>query len=146
MSNITNLYAPSDSIANTYLNSGSVNNIVSGVTGNFVNISFWYDEFTLATGLNTIESFVSRDFTFTGYGIGSITALTQGAFSGSLYQRTPTNTKITFVNFGMPSTQSFTGRGGFSQVISGLNRVGLDIYSIGTGITGLSVGLFGVGY
>lgn len=118
----------------------------SGITGNFMNMSFYFDEFNLVTGLNQSESFISRDFFFTGYAVGAIQSGTQGFFSGSFYQRTMTNVKTNFINFGMNSGQFFTGVGGFNQTISGMNRVGLDIYRIGTGITGLSVGLFGVGY
>lgn len=136
----------SGTVSNTFNGSVTNNVNVSGITGNFVNMSFWYDENNLFTGVNTIESFVSRDFTFTGYAEGVINSGTQGTFSGSFYQRTPSNTKVTFVNFGLPPGQFFSGRGGFSQVISGMNRVGVDIYSVGTGFTGLSLGLFGVGY
>ncbi len=118
----------------------------TGITGNFVNMSFYFDEFNLYTGLNVIESLVSRDFFFTGYAIGVINTGTQGFFSGSFYQRNTTNVKTNFINFGHNSGQFFTAAGGFNQIISGMNRVGLDIYRIGTGITGLSVGLFGVGY
>lgn len=127
---------------------GAVNNVtnLSGITGNFVNISFWYDQYNLATGLNSIETFVGRSFTFTGYGLGTINSGTQGFFSGSFYQRTPTNTKTNFVDFSLNSGLYYYAAGGFNQEISGQNRVGLDIYRIGTGITGLSVGLFGVGY
>jgi len=119
---------------------------LSGITGNFVNMSFWYDESNLSTGLNTIEAFVGRSFFFTGYGLGVINTGTQGYFSGSFYQRTSTNAKTNFIDFSLNSGMFFTGVGGYNQEISGMNRVGLDIYRIGTGITGLSVGLFGVGY
>lgn len=118
----------------------------SGITGNFVNLSFYFDTFNLFTGLNIIESLISRDFFFTGYAIGAINSGTQGIFSGSFYQRNTINTKTNFINIGMNSGQFFTGLGGFNQTISGMNRVGLDIYQIGTGITGLSIGLFGIGY
>ncbi len=141
---------------NTTVNSsGTVNNTFNGaitnvnvalVTGNFVNMSFWFDEYSLGTGLNMVEATVGRSFFFTGYGLGAINSGTQGWFSGSFYQRTPTNVKTNFVDFYLNSGTFFSGRGGFSQEISGLNRVGLDIYRIGTGITGLSIGLFGVGY
>ena len=129
--------------------SGStINNNYSftGITGNFVNMSFYYNASTLATGLNNVEAFVGRTFFFTGYAIGSITSGTQGIFSGSLYQRTPTNTKTNFINFSMNSGLFFTSSGGFNQQVTGLNRVGLDIFQIGTGLTGLSIGIFGVGY
>lgn len=119
---------------------------LSGITGNFINMGFWFDQFSLATGLNMIETPIGRDFTFTGYMLGTINTGTQGFFSGSFYQRTPTNTKINFVDFSLNSGVLFSSAGGFSQIISGLNRVGIDIYRIGTGFTGVSVGLFGVGY
>lgn len=150
MSTISNLYAgpQPDNIGNNYNGAGNVSNVIniSGVTGNFVNMSFWFDQYGLTTGLNQAEAGIGRDFLFTGYGIGCINSGTQGSFSGSFYQRTPTNIKTTFVNFGFSAGQLFTGRGGFGQTISGMNRVGFDIYLIGTGITGLSASLFGVGY
>jgi hypothetical protein len=159
MSNITNIL--SGVANNTFYNSGNNTNTVygtlsnygdnavinlSGITGNFVNMAFYFDEFSLATGLNLVESMVGRSFFFTGYGLGVINTGTQGFLSGSFYQRTQTNAKTNFVNFSLNSGMMFSGQGGFNQEVSGLNRVGLDIYRIGTGITGLSVGLFGVGY
>lgn len=126
---------------------GTTNNYsITGVTGNFVNMSFYFDEFGLYTGVNVVESLVGRNFFFTGYAIGAINSGTQGFFSGSFYQRNTLSIKTNFINFSLNSGQFFTGVGGYNQVISGMNRVGLDIYQIGTGITGLSVGLFGVGY
>lgn len=140
----------------TVINSGTATNTFNGAvnsytninqpTGNFVNISFWYDQYNLATGLNSIETSIGRSFTFTGYSLGAINSGTQGFFSGSFYQRTPTNTKTTFVDISLNSGLFFTANGGYNQEISGMNRLGIDIYSIGTGITGLSVGIFGVGY
>lgn len=127
---------------------GTINSNIyaNSLTGNFVNMSWFFDEYSLATGLNQLESFVGRTFIFTGYAIGVINTGTQGSFSGSFYQRNTINAKTNFVSFGLPIGQIFSGRGGFSQEITGMNRVGLDIFSIGTGITGLTVGLFGVGY
>ena len=127
-------------------NNSTVINNASGITGNFVNLSFYYDPTVLSTGLNNAEAFIGRSFFFTGYALGCINTGTQGFFSGSLYQRTPTNVKTNFINFSLRSGQFFTGVGGFSQEITGMNRLGLDIYLIGTGITGFSVGIFGVGY
>ncbi len=136
----------SGTVTNTF-NGTVLNNFsISGITGNFVNMSFYFDEFTLATGLNLSEMFAGRSFFFTGYGIGAINTGTQGFFSGSFYQRTQTNTKTNFVDFYLNSGMFCSGRGGFVQEVTGMNRVGLDIYRIGTGITGLSIGLFGVGY
>lgn len=135
-------------VLQTAINAAStVNNYTfSGITGNFVNMAYWFDSTTLATGLNAVEAMVGRSFFFTGYGIGVINTGTQGLFSGSLYQRTQTNTKTNFVDISLNSGVYFRATGGFNQEISGLNRVGLDIYLIGTGITGLSIGVFGVGY
>lgn len=140
----------------TVINSGTVNNTFNGTvntsinisqpTGNFVNVSFYFDEFGLTTGLNMMEAVIGRSFFFTGYAIGVINTGTQGYFSGSFYQRTPTNTKTNFIDFSLNSGLFFVANGGFGQEISGMNRLGLDIYRIGTGITGLSVGAFGVGY
>ncbi len=152
--NVNNTYNSTSGVINAN-SSGTVNNTFNGtannitnigtVTGNFVNMSFFFDQYTLATGLEQIESFVGRNFTFTGYAIGVINSGTQGSFSGSFYQRTTTNTKVAFANFGMPIGQFFSGRGGLNQIVSGMNRVGVDILNIGTGITGLSLGLFGIG-
>jgi hypothetical protein len=146
----------------TVLNSGTVtnnlnltnsnyNNIVSisGITGNFVNMSFYFDEYGLMTGNNLVESFVGRDFIFTGYAIGAINSGTPSVgpfFTGSLYQRTTTNTKVPFAVIGIPNGSHFRAVGGFSQVISGLNRVGFDLSGVPTGMTGVSIGIFGFGY
>lgn len=119
---------------------------LSGITGNFVNISFYFDSTTLATGLNLFEGFVSREFYFTGYGLGAINSGTQGYLSGSFYQRSPTNVKTSFAAFSLFSGNYSAFTGGFMQLISGLNRIGVDINLIGTGITGLTIGAFGVGY
>lgn len=147
-SGTTNVTNTGTTTNNFNVTGGTVNNNfnLSGITGNFVNLSFYYDPTTLATGLNNAEAFIGRSFAFTGYAIGCINTGTQGYFSGSLYQRTPTNAKTNFINFSLNSGQYFTGVGGFNQTISGMNRLGLDIYLLGTGITGLSVGIFGVGY
>lgn len=150
MSAISNLYQgpQPDTIANNYNGTGNISNSISisGITGNFINLSFYFDQYSLETGLNQVEAFIGRSFTFTGYGLGVINTGTQGFFSGSFYQRTPTNGKSNFVAFSLNSGMYWSGAGNFVQEISGMNRVGLDIYSIGTGITGLTVGLFGVGY
>lgn len=143
-----NIAVSSSGTVNNTFNGTVVNNPINiaSVTGNFVNMGVFFDEFSLATGLNLWEGFVGRSFVFTGYGLGAINTGTQGFLSGSFYQRTPTNTKTNFVDFYLNSGTFFYASGGFSQEVSGMNRVGLDIYRIGTGFTGVSVGLFGVGY
>lgn len=131
---------------NTY--NGTTNTIynIAQITGNFVNLSFFFDEYNLVTGLNLLEAFISRDFTFSGYALGLVNSGTSGAFlSGSLYQRTPTNVKTPFVDFSLNSGLFFYASGGLSQPISGMNRVGIDLYRVVQGMTGLSVGVFGAG-
>jgi hypothetical protein len=143
----TNVINSGNNTTNTFnITNGSANINITGVTGNYVNMSFFYDATTLQTGLNSLEGFVGRDFFFTGYAIGAYNSGTQGMFSGSIYQRTRVNTKVKIVDITLTSGMFFTGVGGFVQVVSGMNRVGLDILLIGTGLTGLSVGVFGVGY
>jgi hypothetical protein len=154
MSTITNTYNLSgNQIVNTQT-SGSVNYNVYGsavfsgstITGNFVNMSFFFDEYNLITGLNLLEAFVSRDFTFSGYALGLINSGTSGSYlSGSLYQRTPGNVKTPFVDFSLNSGLYFYASGGFAQPITGMNRVGMDLYRVVQGMTGLSVGIFGAG-
>lgn len=145
-----NTFTSSGSMTTTINNySGTVNNNpiqLNGVTGNFVNMSYYFDDYNLQTGLNLIETFVGRDFYFTGYAIGTINSGTHGLFTGSFYQRNTSNAKTTVVDFSMQSGQFFTGRGGFLQIISGMHRVGVSIYNVCTGMTGVTVGLFGVGY
>jgi hypothetical protein len=146
---ITNNNFNATGVLNNTFNAAPVSNNainVGSVTGNFVNISFYFDQYNLNTGSNQIEAFVGRNFTFTGYAVGAITSGTQGFFSGSFYQRTTVGVKVPFRDFSFNSGQFFTGVGGLSQTISGLNRVGLDILALGTGMTGVSVGIFGVGY
>lgn len=126
---------------------GTVNNTfnMSGVTGNFVNMSFYFQEYGLYTGYNLAESFIGKSFYFTGYALGLVNSGTNGILSGSLYQRSPEGVKSPFVNFTLSTGFFFYASGGFSQQISGLHRVGLDISNIGSGMTGLTVGIFGVG-
>lgn len=154
--NMTNTINVSGNATNTFNATGTFNNTFNGsnvntfnvgvVTGNFVNMSFYFEAYNLNTGLNLIETFVGRNFTFTGYAVGAQTSGTQGFLSGSLYQRTQINGKVPFAAFSFNSGMFVTGVGGLSQTISGLNRVGLDIVNLGTGMTGVTVGLFGVGY
>lgn len=135
----TNTYNITNGTANTVYN-------IAQITGNFVNLSFFFDEYNLVTGLNLLEAFVSRDFTFSGYALGLINSGTSGAFlSGSLYQRTPANVKTSFLSFSLNSGLFFYASGGLNQPISGMNRVGIDLYRVVQGMTGLSVGVFGAG-
>jgi len=135
----TNTYNITNGTANTVYNIGQI-------TGNFVNMSFFFDEYNLITGLNLLEAFVARDFTFSGYALGLITSGTSGSFfSGSLYQRTTGNAKVPFVDFSLNSGRYIYISGGLNQTISGMNRIGIDIYRVVQGMTGLSVGIFGAG-
>lgn len=113
------------------------------MTGNFTNISFFFDEYSFITGVNLSEVFVGRNFILTGYSLGLITSGTVGTTSGSLYQRTLTNNKTIFANFEINNGLLSYVSGGLSQQISGMNRVGIDILAKASGATGLCVGLFG---
>lgn len=146
MSITTNTFNATGVLNNTFNAAPISNNFTGPITGNFVNISFFFEPYNLNTGLAQVEAFVARDFTFTGYAVGAQTSGTQGFMSGSLYQRTTLGVKVPFRDFSYNSGQFFTGVGGLSQTISGMNRVGIDILRLGTGMTGLTVGLFGVGY
>lgn len=129
--------------------SGTVNTnpiILNGITGNFVNMSFYFDESNLITGLSLVETFIARDFTFTGYGLGLIVSGRDGFLSGSLYQRNSTNTKTKFIDFSLNSGIVWYASGGFQQTISGMNRVGVDLVRLSSGCTGFALGAFGVGY
>jgi len=134
---------------NTYnITNGTTNTIynIAQITGNFVNLSFFFDEYNLVTGLNLMEAFIARDFTFSGYALGLVNSGASGAFlSGSLYQRTTGNAKVPFVNFSLNSGRYIYISGGLNQPISGMNRIGIDIYRVVPGMTGLSVGVFGAG-
>lgn len=146
MSTIINNFSYGE-VNNTYSNEGNVYTVLSGVTGNFVNMTFYFDAFTLETGLNVSEGFVSRDFSFTGYSLGVINSGNAGtALTGKLYQRTTTNTKVNFADFSLANGSLFIANGGYNQTISGLNRIGVDLLGVPTGMTGLSVGVFGIGY
>lgn len=154
--NQTNTFTVSGLTTNTFNLSGAVSNTFNGnstdtfnitsVTGNFVNLSFFFEAYNLNTGLNQVESFIARNFTFTGYAVAAQTSGTQGFLSGSLYQRSPLGVKTNFRDFSYNSGQFFTGVGGLSQTISGMHRVGIDLLNVGTGMTGVTVGLFGFGY
>ena len=144
-------YTATGSINNVFNNvSGTINNntnyLISGVTGNFVNMSFYFDEFNLSTGLNLIEAFVGRSFIFTGFAVGVWASGTQGTITGNAYQRDRNNTKQSLFDFYLNSGVFTTGVGGFLNTVTGLNRVGLSIFNVGTGFTGLSIGIFGMGY
>lgn len=119
---------------------------ISGITGNFVNMSFFFDEYNLEAGSNLLEGFVSRDFWFTGYALGAYSSGIGGSLSGLMYQRTTLNEKVQILPFSFENGIYFKSEKGYSQVISGMNRVGIDIFSVSTGVTGFTVGIFGVGY
>lgn len=147
MSTTNNTFNATGVLNNTFNAAPVANNIALAIiTGNFVNISFFFEAYNLNTGLNQIESFIARDFTFTGYAVAAQTSGTQGFLSGSLYQRSPLGVKTNFRDFSYNSGQFFTGVGGLSQTISGMHRVGIDLLNVGTGMTGVTVGIFGFGY
>ncbi len=86
---------------------------------------------------------MARDFIFTGYAVGAYVSGTHGRLSGTFYQRNQNNIKTQIVPFSFESGMFFSGKGGFTQTVSGMNRVGLDLFSSMTGVTGVTFGLFG---
>jgi hypothetical protein len=132
-------------VGQTIYTGTSYNYSYTGTTGNFVNLSFYLDEYNLATGMNIVEAFTSQNFTFTGYALGCIyTGNVAGYLSGSFYQRTSTNIRTAFVDFYLNSGVYYYASGGFSQPITGCNRVGLSIYKTVTGMTGVTLAAFGL--
>lgn len=124
-----------------YINSGIV-------TGNFVNMSYFFEP--VGTGLNLAESFVAKDFYFTGFALGCVQSGSRpffgGILTGNIYQRTPQNSKILLISgFRFDTGQHFAFSGDFSHYITGLNRVGVEITNTISGIEKLSIGMFGFG-
>lgn len=152
--------------------SGAVVNTVQGpqglqgrngynmATGDNVNINFYFDY--IYTGLNLVENFICKDFTITGYAIGAVNSgrgpghLNSGAsglqyfrpLTGEIYQRDTLNNKSTLFGFSFNSGQIYSGSGfDSSSYLSfvGSNRLGVDIFSGLSGISNVTIGVFGFG-
>ncbi len=129
----------------SYINSGIV-------TGNFYSLSFFVDPAT--TGRAVGESWVSSTWLATGWAIGAVTsgagsdiATPNAIFTGRLYSRALDNTTTTLVNFTFNSgLYSYFSGSNLSIPITGASRVGLDIISTLSGLSKVSVGLFGFGF
>lgn len=119
------------------------------ITGNFVTVSFFLDP--VSTGLSLGEAFVSSNFQYTGYALGCVTSgrqPDQGNFilTGSIYVRDfATNTKTPLQIFTLNTGVYNKFSGNFAYTITGMDRIGFDLTSTLSGITKLSVGLFGFG-
>lgn len=122
--------------------------INSGVmTGAYTNLSLFVSP--VATGLDLIESFIARTFYYTGFALGAITTgagpLNGGVLTGRIYQRETNNNKIILQTFTFDSGSHFYRSGDFSFVVTGDNRIGLDIANTLSGIDKFSVGIYGFG-
>lgn len=115
------------------------------ITGNFVNISFFSDP--VATGFNLFETFVSRNFTFTGAAFSCRTSgfgqVNGGILTGKLYQVDFNNTEQTLFSFTFNSGLIYSGSPLFTTAVTGYNRVGLSITNSLSGIEKFCVGIFG---
>lgn len=113
-------------------------------TGGAVTIlDYFFANSNLATGLSIQERTLAHGITFTGYSVGVTSAPTGQPMSGYFYQRAQDNTKYQFAGFTLSSGQVFSASGGFSTILTGLHRIGVDLTSVSTGANGLCVSLFG---
>lgn len=117
------------------------------ITGNFVNMSFFFDP--VYTGLNVVEAFSSFAFTATGYAVSCRTSgfgpTNGGIFSGTLYQVDFNNTQQTITGFTLSSGVIYSSGAAMSILVSGRNRVGLSITNTLSGLGQLTIGVFGLG-
>jgi hypothetical protein len=123
--------------------------INSGVmTGNFTNLSFFLSPAT-TTGLDLAESFVTRNFFFTGFALGAVISgsgpSNGGILTGRIYQRDTGNNKIILNTFTFNSGAVYARSGVFSYPITGDNRLGIDLLNSLSGIDKFSVGVYGFG-
>jgi hypothetical protein len=146
--------------------SGHFTNEVSTLSGNIQqliesqspssppNYSFFFDY--PYTGYGIAESFISQDFEITGIKIGCYESgigpahLSSGAsgdlvnspLTGNIYQRTVLNEKIIGNTFGIDSGQYYISLP-VSYLITGDNRIGIDILSGLSGLKGLTINILG---
>lgn len=115
------------------------------VTGDNVNLGFYFN--SVYTGIALAESFVSKNFRVSGWAVGCVDYGTGSqVLTGNFYQRTTGNNKVNIVGFSLGTGAYFTGVYLNSlPTFSGLNRLGVDILAKSTGISKLSLGLFGFG-
>jgi hypothetical protein len=128
-----------------YINSGGT------ITGNFVNMSFFFNP--VNTGLNLAESFVVKTFNITGFSLGCIASGTgqsiggyNAPLSGDFYTRDTGNNKTVIQNFIFQSGMVYSGVVGISLPVTGMMRIGIDLTNTLGALQGLSVGIFGFGY
>lgn len=119
------------------------------ITGNFVAMSLFIDP--VVTGLNVAESFTPSTFQYTGYALGCVESGIQpdiGNFilTGRIYVREfLTNAKTILQTFTFDTGIYSLFSGNFAYTVTGLNRLGVDITSTLSGISKMSIGLFGFG-
>lgn len=106
-------------------------------------MSFYFDEFNLATGLNLIEGFVNQAFYITGVALGARVAGATAVLTGQIYRRDTSNTKSFLYGFTLGSANTFGYVGGLNLQVQSLDSIGIDIFNFGTSLTGLRIGIFG---
>lgn len=120
---------------------------VNTITGNFTTLSFYLSP--VNSGMELAESFVTRSFFFTGFALGAISSgrgpVNGGILTGVIYQRDTGNNRFDLQQFTFNSGQTFFRSGNFSQIITGDNRIGIDIRNTLSGIDKFSIGIYGFG-
>ena len=131
---------------------GPIGNFINSgtITGNFTNLSFYFDY--PFTGLYLSEAFISQKFTFTGYAIGCVSSGLGPAhlafgysgnplfnlMTGNIYQRDLNNVVTEIAPFNFNSGLFSKVSGNFSVNVPALSRVGISLYSGLSGIKGLT--------
>jgi len=123
---------------NTILISGS--GVSSAENRDYFNLSFYLD--TVQSGLYVGEALNSKNFVFTGY---SISCRTSGsALTGVLYTDSfINNNNVPFATLNLGHQQYNYNSGGYNLNITGNRKIGFNITNNVTGITKLSIGVFG---
>jgi hypothetical protein len=124
---------------NTILISGSGANS-STENRDFFNLSFYLD--SVQSGLYIGEALNSKNFIFTGY---SISCRTSGsALTGILYTDSfINNNNVPFATLNLGHQQYTYNSGGYNLSITGNRKIGFSITNNVTGISKLSIGVFG---
>lgn len=111
-----------------------------GISSIDLNFAFLGDQFV--TGENFQEKFISKDMIATGFAMGLINAGTNNTV-GNFYVKDTGNNKSVITSFTVNAGDIFTYDWGYGFALPALSRVGVDLFEVGTGALGLTVGLFG---
>lgn len=145
---VNNTFNSSGGAISNAFNDYTQNTTTNIFTGYFTDISFYLDP--VGTGYNLFETFISRDFYFTGAAFSCRTTgfgpVNGGIMTGRLYQADQNNTEHTLFNFTFQSGVIYSGSPLFNVYVTGRNRVGLSLTNSLSGIEKFTVGVFGGSY